>query len=117
MGKIGIAAVSQSILLFNTPTVVKAIGIVDIIYKTVDTLILGDSEILAGIGAMRQCMLLFITTTIIKALVIVDISLEWNGNVFYLSARIPIEPMPISPKFCCSPNDGVNDFMTSIAKS
>ena len=37
MGKIGIAAVSQSILLFNTPTVVKAIGIVDIIYKTVDT--------------------------------------------------------------------------------
>ena len=29
----------------------------------------------------------------------------WNGNVFYLTA-----PIPISPKFCCPPNKGVNDF-------
>ena len=27
----------------------------------------------------------------------------WNGIVFYLAARIPIQPMPISPKFFCAP--------------
>ena len=72
LDEIGIGAARKSMLLFQTPTVVKVLRIVCLLYPQ-----LGGQRNLGeiGIGAARKSMLLFQTQTVGKVLRIVGLSL------------------------------------------